>query len=104
MEKNQAAKTHVKEGNRLKRNGQFESAIASYKKAIEINPRFSWSYFYLGEALINLKRLNEAIEVYHQAITLNPSSALFYCRLGDALTDNGQIDEAQKYYQWIVWR
>ena len=38
-------------GNQLLREGKLESAIASYEKAIELNPQSAWLYRNLGEAL-----------------------------------------------------
>ena len=31
-------------GNQFLRQGKFEEAIASYEKAIELNPQFAWFY------------------------------------------------------------
>lgn len=94
-----AAKAYIKQGNKLKRDGEFEAAIACYKNAVEANPHLSWSYFYLAEALVNQKRLDEAIEAYRHAIELNPKPTCFYSGLEDAFTKNGQLNEAQKSYQ-----
>ena len=55
----------------------MEEAIACFKKAIEINPQFSWYYFYLGESLIKQKQNYEAIKAYSKAVKLNPNSTLF---------------------------
>ena len=43
-------------GNQFLRQGKFEEAIASYEKAIELNPQFAWSYQSLGEALEQVGR------------------------------------------------
>ena len=98
MEKNQAVKSYIKEGNKLKFNGQFESAIASYKNAIEVNPRLSWSYFYLGETLAKLKKLDEAVDAYNRVIDLNPNPACFHSSLGEVLKEKRQVNEELKYY------
>ena len=37
-------------GNQFLRQGKLEEAIASYEKAIELNPQFAWSYQNLGDA------------------------------------------------------
>ena len=100
MEKNQVVKAYIdyiKEGNKLKGNGQFESAIASYKKAIEANPRFSWSYFYVGETLAKLKKLDEAVEAYNRAIEFNPNLACFHSSLGKVLKEKRQVNEELKH-------
>ena len=48
-------------GNQFLRQGKFEEAIASYEKAIELNPQFAWSYQNLGDALEKVGRRDEAL-------------------------------------------
>ena len=43
---------YIKQGRKLEKEGRLEEEIACFQKTIEINPQFSWYYFYLGEALI----------------------------------------------------
>ena len=54
-------------GNKLLREGKLEEAIASYEKAIELNPQFAWSYQKLGEALEEVGRIDEAIASIQKA-------------------------------------
>ncbi|MDE5085054.1 MAG: tetratricopeptide repeat protein, partial [Trichodesmium sp. St18_bin1] len=51
-------------GNQLLRQGKLEEAIASYEKAIELNPQFASSYQNLGDALEKVGRKDEAIAVF----------------------------------------
>ncbi|MGB3514481.1 MAG: tetratricopeptide repeat protein [Microcoleaceae cyanobacterium] len=52
----------------LQQKGKEEKSINAYYQAIEINPRFSWSYHYLGTIFTKLGRLEEAVQAYSQAI------------------------------------
>ena len=61
-------------GNQFLRQGKLEEAIASYEKAIELNPQFAWSYQSLGEALEQVGRIDEATVSYTH-LTL-PTSAI----------------------------
>ncbi|MDE5093347.1 MAG: tetratricopeptide repeat protein [Trichodesmium sp. St11_bin5] len=47
---------YIIQGRKLDKEGRLEEAIACFKKSIEINPQFSWYYFYLGESLIKQKQ------------------------------------------------
>ncbi|MFB2939252.1 glycosyltransferase [Aerosakkonemataceae cyanobacterium BLCC-F154] len=61
--------------------GKIELAIASYKKAIDLQPIYTDAYVKLTELLIEQGREEEAIAVYHQAIEANPNEANFYQEL-----------------------
>ncbi|NEP46075.1 MAG: tetratricopeptide repeat protein, partial [Okeania sp. SIO2H7] len=87
------------EGNKLKRQGKLEEAIASYKRAIEINPNSAWSYHNLGETLAKINRLDEAIISYRRAIEINPNSAWSYYELGEVLAAKGDFDAALINYR-----
>ncbi|MEG4283603.1 tetratricopeptide repeat protein [Microcoleus sp. A006_D1] len=80
--------------NKLKQEGKFEEAIASYRSAIEENPKFYWSYHNLGEVLAKLGRWDEAVNAYSHAVELNPNAAWSYCNQGEAFVKLGRLDEA----------
>lgn len=52
--------------------GDFEKAIASYDKAIEIKPDDYDAWFMRGVALGNLERFEKAIASYHKVIEIKP--------------------------------
>ncbi|NET27709.1 tetratricopeptide repeat protein, partial [Okeania sp. SIO1I7] len=76
--------------------------IYNYQTAIEINPKFSWSYYNLGEALRKLTKCDEAIIAYRHAIELEANNHLFHRRLADALQQKGLLDEAVASYQKAI--
>ncbi|GGA56382.1 hypothetical protein CYANOKiyG1_77240 [Okeania sp. KiyG1] len=98
-ERNMNGDRLLKQANQLKRAAKLDEAIACYRKAIEINPQFSWAYFYLGEALASQGKADAAVEAYHRAIEINPNSAWFYYNLGEVLAEKKQLDQAMDYYQ-----
>lgn len=90
---------YIAEGNRLFKNHQFLQAIEIYKLAVEINPNFSWCYYYMGEALIRINENLEAVENYKKAIYFNQRSTLFHYSLAEALTRIEHWSEAIEHYQ-----
>ncbi|MEM8721039.1 MAG: tetratricopeptide repeat protein [Cyanobacteria bacterium P01_G01_bin.39] len=52
---------------------QYDSAIASYNKAIEIDPENVWLWNNRGEAYTRLKQYEQAIFDFKQAIELDPN-------------------------------
>src|SRR6476469_7648697 len=80
--------------NSLQESGQFDNAVAAYKKAIELNPDFSWSYHSLGDVLLKLEKWEEAVAACKKAVELNQDFSWSFCNLGDALTKLKQWNEA----------
>lgn len=54
---------HFRLGQLLQADGQFEEAVASFRRTLEITPEFSKVYQLLGECLVKLDRKGEAVEV-----------------------------------------
>jgi len=66
------ADAHYNLGVAFYEQGQLEQAIASYLKAIEINPDFADAHNNLGIAFYDLGRIDEAIAAYQQALFIDP--------------------------------
>src|SRR5271163_1829236 len=49
-------------------NGQYEDAIKSFRRTLELSPQFSKVFQLLGRCLIQLQKKSEAIEVLRQGI------------------------------------
>jgi len=52
---------------------KYEDAIASYDKAIQFKPDYSYAWNNRGAALEQLKRYDDAIECYDKAIKFDPN-------------------------------
>jgi superkiller protein 3 len=71
-----------------------DEAIAAYRKAIELDPRFALAHSNLGNALLDQKKPDEAIAAYRKAIELDPNLTLAHNNLGNALRDQKKLPEA----------
>ena len=86
----------------LARKGQYEAAIAEWKKALELNPGESVLYLNLGVALARLGKTDEAIAQYQKALAIAPNAAEVHFRLGSALADAGKFDEAIAHFRKVL--
>ena len=82
------------EGNRYYKKKEYHRAIDCYRKAIQINPRYSESYTNLGVALRSINKTEEAIDCYRKAIQINSQNSESYNNLGVALYETNKTEEA----------
>ena len=64
---------------------QFDAAIESYKKALEIKPDYAEAYYNMGNALKDKGNPEAAIDSYQQALKIKPDYAEAYNNMGVAL-------------------
>ena len=57
-------------GTALQAKNQLDEAIAEYRKAIELDPKYAPAHYNLGNALRAKNQLDEAIAEYKKAIDL----------------------------------
>ena len=74
----------ILKGNSLKRLGQYEKAIETYKITIENDPNFTEGWFRSGHALSSNDQHDLAIQHFDQAIKIDPNYADAY--IGKAFT------------------
>lgn len=96
------AETHAKQGRIYAKQQQWESAVESYRRAVELNPNSSWYYHNLGEGLFQLGKWEESVYVYRQAIALNPNFSWSYYNLGKALIELQKWQDAVEVYRRAV--
>ena len=65
--------------------GENEQALDFFKRATEVNAKYSAGFVYLGDALSRLSRFSDARLAYEQAISLNIKMLDAYIGLGNAL-------------------
>jgi tetratricopeptide (TPR) repeat protein len=80
----------------------MEQAVASYSKAIEIDPGHKTAYNGLGNALGELGEMDQAIASYRQAIAIDPRDNEAHHGLGNVLSDLGEIDQAIASYRKAI--
>jgi tetratricopeptide (TPR) repeat protein len=87
----------------LQNKGKVEEAIACYRKAIALNPRYANAHYNLGDALKAKGKVDEAIACFHKAITFDPKLALAYYYLGVALDTKGKAEAAITCYRQAIY-
>jgi len=88
-------------GNCQKSIGQFESALASYKKANQIQPSVE-PHFNAGLILVELNKPSEAIDSFSQAIKLAPNLAKLRIARADIFDSLGKTQEAVADYKMAL--
>ena len=89
---------HNLQGAILKGMGQFDQAIASFKKALTIKPDYAEAAYNLGTTLYGQGKLEEAIQGYRKAIAIKPDYAKAYYNMGNALREQGKLEETIEAY------
>ena len=64
---------YLKEGNNFFSEKHYAEAVASYDKAIAINPNDANTWYNRGIALNNLGRYSDAVDSYDRAIAIDPN-------------------------------
>jgi Tfp pilus assembly protein PilF len=75
--------------------GQQETALAEYEKAVATDPTFTEAMHGLARALQNLNRLDEAIVVALRIAELDPEDVLAHTSLSVLYQSKGMIAEAE---------
>src|SRR5688500_11559167 len=61
---------HYRLGKYLKDDAQYEDAVKSFRRTLELSPEFSVVYHLLGDSLAKLGRKDEAIEVLQKGYSI----------------------------------
>ena len=89
-----SAEAYNNQGVELAEQGKFPEAIAAFKQAIQIYPKYENAHNNLGLALGSQQKYTEAVAAFNQALTINPSNFETYNNLGIALGSQGKFSEA----------
>jgi len=90
------AKSHFELGNQLTELGDFEGAVESYKRALEIEPNSPVILGSLGSVYHKLGRYNSAKECYQRALEAAPDQADTMRNLGVTLASMEEYGQAIK--------
>ena len=85
----ESAESHLDKGNTLYDQGDYESAISEYDKALNLNRNLADAYFKRGAAKDEIGQYFEAISDYTEAIRLNPDDAKAYNNRGVSKSNLG---------------
>ena len=78
---------------------QYEKAIASYDKALEIKPDHHEAWYNRGNVLGNLGRLEDAIASYDKALEIKPDYGEAWKNRDNALGNSGRLEDAITSYK-----
>ncbi|MBI5892110.1 MAG: tetratricopeptide repeat protein [Deltaproteobacteria bacterium] len=82
--------------------GDNEKAIDSYRKAINVNPRYSLAYNNLGLAYMKVNRDKDAAESFMSAIRYSPNYADAHYNLGLVSIKLKDKSKAQESFQEVI--
>jgi tetratricopeptide (TPR) repeat protein len=78
----------------------FESAEATFQRALELNPNYAFAYFNYGRLLRDiLGRPEEALTLHRRGVELDPLSAAMINQIGQDMIDLGRFDEGLSWYE-----
>ncbi len=89
-----AARELMDKGYSLTELGKYVEAVATYDRAIALQPDDAWAWARKGRTLRLLGRLPGALEAYDQALRLHPSYAWAWKGKGIVLEKLGRYEEA----------
>lgn len=95
-------RAHVYMGTELRKNGDLDTAIDHYRRAIDIKPDEAGTYSNLGITLAAKGKLDEAIQCYQQALELSPDNAPAHNNLAMAYQRQGRMDEVIFHQREVV--
>ena len=82
------------EGYNFYKLGKYTEAVASYDKAIAIDPNYTTAWINRGVALGNLGQYSDEIASYDKAIAIDPNNTDVWNNRGSAQGEHGQYTEA----------
>ena len=91
---NPSAADRLELGTSLARSGRLDEAIAAFREALSIEPRYATAYYNLGLSLLEKEQPREAADALESAVSLSPGDARAQRALGVALGQSGQQEEA----------
>jgi tetratricopeptide (TPR) repeat protein len=86
-------------GGALKAQGDVSGAITSYKKALDLDPKYAYAHTNLGLALQAQGDVKGAIQCFKKALDLDPKLLQAHIGLGNALKAQGDLKGAMTCYK-----
>ena len=91
-----SAQSEYNRGTRARVTKDWPTAVAAFRRAVELQPEFAEAWNELGFALRNTGRYADSLAAYDRALALRPNfpEALEY--LGEAYVKLGRLDDARR--------
>lgn len=94
-----AANTAYSDAQSDLQNRDFEDCMSSLKHAVDIDPKFTRAWIWMGELYSFERKPDDAVAAFRSAVTNDPKQPLAYKGLGFALMGQRKFDDAI-----AVWR
>ena len=95
----QDAIAHYNLGSTLLDQRRLPDALASYRRALEIQPNFAEAHCNLGIVQHQLGHLDEAVMSYRRAVEIKPDFVTAHYNRANALLQLGQLEDAAANYR-----
>jgi len=95
-------KKSYNDGNTYYRKGQYQQALASYQKAVQLDSKYSKAYYGLGNALKKLRKYDESVKSYQTAISIDSTNVKYIYSLGTLYRMQENYKQAIKTYQKAI--
>jgi Flp pilus assembly protein TadD len=89
-------------GDSLFRQGEYDAAIAQFRKALSLRPDDVRAHRTLGDVLWNKNDLDGAVTEYREALRLNPNDGPAHRSLGNLLLNKNDFDGANTEYREVL--
>jgi len=99
---NREAARAYDEARELYNKHDLQGEIASLKRAVEIDPKFSRAWLWLGEIYKYARQTENAVQVYRKAIEIDPQQPVGYKALGYTLLSTRKFGEALSVWQTFM--
>lgn len=98
---NMTAAENYNNGYKAFHSGDYHKAISYYRKAIQLDPKYTDAYDNCGIAYRRLGNLDSAAYFYKESIKINPKAMIAHGNLAIVYTEQGKLQEAIKEYEEI---
>jgi TolB-like protein/Tfp pilus assembly protein PilF len=95
----QLAETNASKGFVLAARQDFRASEAAFRRAIQLNPSYTWAHHYYTQLLLMLGRTDEALEQNRQALAADPLSLPANAMRGIVLLQRGDYPAADRELQ-----
>lgn len=97
------ANDYVEQGKAFYFENRYEDAIASYDKALQMEPDNPKAWFSRGALLVKLQQFDEALKSYDRALELKPDLAEAWFGRGTVLVKQQDLTGAIAAYEQAIW-
>ena len=102
LSENSQAKTAYLDAQERFQKRDLQGEIASLRRAVEIDPKFTRAWLWLGEIYKYTRQTDEALKAYRAAIDVEPQQPVSYKALGFTLLGLEKFEDAVPVWQQLL--